>query len=79
MSGEIKITDEKYVALPMTYIKCFYQNDNELIKFYKDGFTDFRGKFNFLSINNNYNINLEKITYFYFLIISKDKGSCYIS
>jgi hypothetical protein len=79
VSGEIKITDEKYKDLPMTYIKCFYQNDNELIKFYKDGFTDFRGKFNFLSINNNYNISLENITYFYFLIISKDKGSCYIS
>lgn len=35
--------------LPKTYIKVYAQDQNGVISFYKDGYTDLRGKFDYLS------------------------------
>ena len=49
--GEIKILSPELKPLPKIYIKCFCEDNNGKIQFYKDGFTDLRGKFNYVSLN----------------------------
>ena len=42
------------------------------VKFFKDGYTDLRGKFDYISLNTNELDNVRKIS---LLIMSKDSGS----
>ena len=53
-------------------MKCFakYKNGNEM--FYKDGFTDIRGSFDYVSLNKD---NLDDISKFRILIHSNEFGS----
>jgi hypothetical protein len=70
--GEIKVMDEKLNSLPKIYVKCYCETNNGNILFYKDGFTDLRGKFNYLQLNNDL---VNDIKRFSILILSKDNGS----
>lgn len=58
--------------VPKIYMKCFakYKNGNEM--FYKDGFTDIRGSFDYVSLNKD---NLDDISKFRILIHSNEFGS----
>ncbi|WFB36278.1 hypothetical protein P3T73_00685 [Kiritimatiellota bacterium B12222] len=38
--------------LPKTYIKVFARSQNGEVSFWKDGYTDLRGRFDYLSLNN---------------------------
>ena len=70
--GEIKVISPEQKALPEVYVKCFCETNNEDIKFYKDGFTDLRGKFDYVSLNNDL---INKVKKFSILLVSKDYGS----
>jgi len=70
--GEIKVMDEKLNSLPKVYVKCFCERKNGAVLFYKDGFTDLRGKFNYLQLNNDL---VKDVKRFSILILSKDNGS----
>jgi hypothetical protein len=70
--GEIKVMDEKLNSLPKIYVKCYCETNNGKILFYKDGFTDLRGKFNYLQLNNDLVSDVKR---FSILILSKDNGS----
>ena len=71
-TGEIKVMDENLNTLSKIYVKCFCETNKGKILFYKDGFTDLRGKFNYLQLNNDLVNNVKR---FSILILSKDNGS----
>ena len=70
--GEIKILSPELKPLPKVYIKCFCEDKNGNIKFYKDGFTDLRGKFNYVTLNSDL---INQVQKFSILIMSKEFGS----
>ena len=70
--GEIKVMTPEGKALPEVYIKCYCETNSGVSKFYKDGFTDLRGKFDYVSLNNDLINNVKK---FSILMVSKEYGS----
>jgi hypothetical protein len=70
--GEIKVKDPEGNALPKVYVKCFCETNSGLIKFYKDGFTDLRGKFDYVSLNNDL---VNEVKKFSILMVSEKYGS----
>lgn len=51
--GQVLVTDAKTgKPLPKTYVKVYAQLANGQAKFYKDGYTDLRGRFDYASQNN---------------------------
>jgi hypothetical protein len=50
--GELKVTDSDNKPLQGVYVKCFAKKKNDdKVVFYKDGYTDLRGRFNYFSLN----------------------------
>ena len=74
--GEIKVLSPELKPLPKVYVKCFCETNSGLIKFYKDGFTDLRGKFDYLSLNTDLINDVKK---FSILMMSKEYGSIIVS
>ena len=58
--------------LSAVYVKVYARFNNGKVKFYKDGYTDLRGVFDYLSQNDD---NLEQIERFSILILSDDNGA----
>ena len=58
--------------LPKVYVKCFCETNSGIIKFYKDGFTDLRGKFDYISLNSDL---INEVKQFSILMVSKEYGS----
>lgn len=53
--GTVKLIDpETRKPVPRIYMKCFAKYKNGTQKFYKDGFTDIRGSFDFVSLNTDF-------------------------
>ncbi|MDB6070000.1 MAG: hypothetical protein JWL81_1171, partial [Verrucomicrobiales bacterium] len=57
--------------LPKTYVKVFAQIEGKPV-FYKDGYTDLRGKFDYTSLSTS---GLDKTTRFSLLILSAEHGA----
>ena len=70
--GEIKVMTPDGKGLPKVYIKCFCETNNKEVKFYKDGFTDLRGKFDYVSLNNDL---VNEVKHFSILMVSEKYGS----
>lgn len=70
--GELKVTDEDGKPLSKVYVKAFARYSNGTDKFFKDGYTDFRGKFEYAQTNSN---KLKDIQKFAILVKSDDKGA----
>jgi len=70
--GEIKISDKKLKPISKAYVKCFAKLNDGKVIFYKDGFTDLRGKFNY--IYNNI-ISSNEINMFSIFVFDEDLGS----
>jgi hypothetical protein len=70
--GEIKVLDANLQPITKVYVKCFAKYNDETVKFYKDGYTDLRGKFNFVSLNTG---ELGKIKKFALFVQHDDHGS----
>jgi hypothetical protein len=71
--GQVKVTHQvtgKPVA--KAYVKVYAKLANGQIKFYKDGYTDIRGRFDYASLNTN---ELEQAQRFSILILSDDYGA----
>jgi len=70
--GEVKVyAQDTGVPLPSTYIKVYAQY-NGIAIFYKDGYTDLRGAFDFLSLNFNMTDYISK---FSILVFNEKYGS----
>ena len=70
--GEIKVMTPELKPLSQVYVKCFCETNNGSIKFYKDGFTDLRGKFDYVSLNTDL---VNEVKKFSLLMVSKEYGS----
>jgi len=45
--GELKLSDKDDKAVVKAYVKCFAKYNDGTEKFFKDGYTDIRGKFEY--------------------------------
>jgi hypothetical protein len=70
--GEIKVTDVYLKPLNKVYIKAFAKMKDGTVKFYKDGYSDLRGKLNFVSLNTD---QLKNLTRFSIFIMHDEYGS----
>ena len=70
--GELKVVDEENKALSQVYIKLFARNKDKTVSFYKDGYTDIRGRFDYASLNLS---RLAKIEKFAIFVTSEKHGS----
>ena len=70
--GEIKVMTPGLKPLPKVYVKCFCETNSGEIKFYKDGFTDLRGKFDYVSLNTDL---VNEVKKFSILMVSDEYGS----
>lgn len=59
------------IPLSKVYIKTFTMNLSNQVQFYKDGYTDIRGSFNYGQLNVS---NLSNIKKFAILILSENFG-----
>lgn len=58
--------------LPRTYIKVYARFADGAVRFYKDGYTDLRGRFDYGSLNTD---DLTRVKRFAILVISDAHGS----
>jgi hypothetical protein len=71
--GEIKVADSQSRPIHKVYVKCFAKmKDNGTVSFYKDGYTDLRGRFNYLALNTD---RLKQIEKFSVLVLHDQLGS----
>ncbi|MDB5384756.1 MAG: hypothetical protein JWM11_402, partial [Planctomycetaceae bacterium] len=71
--GQIKVTHQT-TGQPVSkaYVKVYAQMANGVVKFYKDGYTDLRGRFDYSSLNTN---DLDVATKFSILVMSNEHGA----
>ena len=70
--GELQCTDLQGNILPRIYVKVFALSKSGKVNFYKDGYTDVRGRFDYLSLNAS---KLETIQKFAVLTMSETHGA----
>ena len=56
----------------MVYVKVYARMNDGEIRFYKDGYTDLRGRFDYTSLNTN---ELDSVARFALLILSENDGA----
>jgi len=71
--GQVRVVDaETGKPLPKTYVKAYAQFKDGTVKFYKDGYTDIRGRFDYASLSTN---ELDQVQKFSLLILSDTHGA----
>ena len=70
--GELKVTDDKGTMLAGVYTKVFARFKSGKEQFYKDGYTDMRGKFDYASLSG---ASLSAVTRFALLVTHPEFGS----
>ena len=71
--GQVRITDQANgKALPKTYVKVYGKLANGQVRFYKDGYTDLRGKCDYASVSTSDIADAQK---FSVLVMSDDNGA----
>jgi hypothetical protein len=71
--GQVRVTETSTgKPLAKTYVKVYARNGDGSIKFYKDGYTDLRGRFDYTSLNTN---ELDFVARFSLLILSDTHGA----
>jgi hypothetical protein len=71
--GQLKLTHEKTQRpLSKAYVKVYAQLNNKNVQFHKDGYTDLRGYFDYVSLNTD---DLDRIEKFAILVIHEKYGA----
>ena len=71
--GQVRVTDQaKGKPLAKTYVKVYGKLANGQVRFYKDGYTDLRGRFDYVSLNTG---ELDNVQQFSILILNEDHGA----
>ena len=71
--GQLKIAHEDTgKPLPKTYVKAYARMRNGRVRFYKDGYTDLRGRFDYASLSTN---ELDQVERFSLLVMSEENGA----
>ena len=70
--GQLRVAHLKTgKPLDTVYVKVYARMQDGSVKFFKDGYTDFRGRFDYVSLNTN---DLENVSRFSLLIMSEQEG-----
>ncbi len=71
--GQLRVVEQgSGRPLSTVYVKVYAQMNDGSIRFYKDGYTDLRGRFDYTSLNTN---ELDAVTRFSLLILSPQQGA----
>lgn len=71
--GQLRVTHGKdSQSLAKVYVKVYARMQNGAVRFYKDGYTDLRGRFDYTSLNTN---ELDFVDRFSLLILSEQHGA----
>ena len=71
--GQVRVLDEKTrEPLSKVYVKVYARRTDGRVQFYKDGYTDLRGRFDYTSLNTN---ELDIVDKFSILIMSDAHGA----
>ena len=71
--GQLKVADAKSGRqVPKTYCKVYAQMKDGTSRFYKDGYTDLRGRFDYTSLSTN---DLDNVNKFSILVMSDELGA----
>ena len=71
--GQVRVTDEKgRKSLAGVYVKAYAKMKDGSTRFYKDGYTDLRGRFDYASLSTN---DLDNVERFALLMMSEDQGA----
>ncbi len=71
--GQLVVTHaETHKPVPGAYVKVYARLPGGAVKFFKDGYTDLRGRFDYVSLNTN---ELEAVERLAVLILSEDFGA----
>ena len=71
--GQLRVTrDSDGTALPKVYVKVYARMSDGQVAFYKDGYTDLRGRFDYTSLSTD---ELDRVDRFSLLIMSDDHGA----
>jgi hypothetical protein len=71
--GQIRVADQATLqALATVYVKVYARRDDGTVQFYKDGYTDLRGRFDYASLSTN---ELDRVERFALLILSEQQGA----
>jgi hypothetical protein len=64
--------EESGKPLSKTYVKVYAKMKGGEVKFFKDGYTDLRGKFDYVSLNTD---ELDRVEELSLLVMSEESGS----
>lgn len=71
--GQVRVTQgAKSAPLPKVYVKVYARMQDGTVRFYKDGYTDLRGRFDYTSLNTN---ELDFVDKFSLLVLSEEHGA----
>ena len=71
--GHLKVANQDTgKPLKGVYVKVYARLSNGQHRFYKDGYTDLRGRFDFTSLNTNL---IDQVNRFSMLVLSDDHGA----
>ena len=71
--GQLRVTHgEESKPLAKVYVKVYARMKDGNVRFYKDGYTDLRGRFDYSSLNTN---ELEFVDRFSLLVLSDEQGA----
>ncbi|KAL4440764.1 hypothetical protein ABPG74_013745 [Tetrahymena malaccensis] len=70
--GQIKILDKEEKPLSKVYVKCFSKQKDGTVSFFKDGYTDLVGRFDYVSRSSSSISNIEKFSIF---VMSDELGA----
>jgi hypothetical protein len=70
--GHIKVLTHENKPIKKAYIKCFVKTKSGNVNFYKDGYTDIRGRFDYAALNSSKVSDIEKFAIF---VSTEEEGS----
>ncbi|ETR65679.1 MAG: hypothetical protein OMM_13877, partial [Candidatus Magnetoglobus multicellularis str. Araruama] len=71
--GQLRLTHAtKQIPLSKAYVKVYSKTKNKAVQFHKDGYTDLRGCFDYVSLNTE---QLDTIEKFAILVIDEKYGA----
>ena len=70
--GELKVIDNNLQSVIKAYVKVYVELKDNEVQFYKDGYTDLNGKFNYLALNTD---QLKKAKKFYIFVSEEKQGA----
>ena len=71
--GQLHVTgEESSKAIPKTYVKVYARMNDGTVRFHKDGYTDLRGRFDYVSQSNR---SIDGISKLSVLILSDENGA----